>query len=360
MKKKPVIAMDLQSNHSEGAGPYVSTMNIINSNLKLDYNFQILTYDNSLGRGIRISRIIDLTRQLKKIKPDIVHFGGLQLSGLHIALSCVLAGVKNRVVTIHGFSSDNMEMNKMKRFILIYFVDLITLLLSTKIVGVSEFVAKRRLVRLFGSKNFGAIYNFPPEKQSAPKGLSIKETLNLSEDDVVVVTVSRITKEKGLNILANVIPQLSDCVNLKFVIVGIGDYLPTMQNQLATEIKSGRVFFLGYRNDVGNILQGCDIFVLPTLHETLSIALLEASIAGLPLIASDTGGVPEIVNDGENGYLFPVGDTSSLAEKIRSLYNRKDWRTIMGQKSIDSVQRKFSHQSIEQRLSNLYEDLLSK
>ena len=91
--RKPVVAMDL-STRGKGGGPYTSTMRLMQSALKESYEFRVISYDPSLGRGISWKRIRDLRRQIDEVDPDIVHFTGLQLSGFHIALASRLSGAR--------------------------------------------------------------------------------------------------------------------------------------------------------------------------------------------------------------------------------------------------------------------------
>ena len=90
MRSKPVIVMDLSSTGKDG-GPYISSTRIMNSELNEKYEFKSIIYKTELGRNISIKRILDIKNQLLEIKPDIVHFTGLQLSGFHVALACKLA-----------------------------------------------------------------------------------------------------------------------------------------------------------------------------------------------------------------------------------------------------------------------------
>ena len=356
-KDKPLVAMDL-SITGKGGGPYTSTTRIMQSNLKNKYDFKIISYDTCLGRGVSLKRILDLKRQILKLKPDIVHFTGLQLSGFHLAVACKLAGIKNTVVTVRGFSGDMIEFNPIKRILLTFILEPLTLLLTRKVYGVSEFVASRKLLKLFSFKSMGAIYNFPPEPCMEEGRGRFRYEHGMSSTDVVAVSVARINKEKGYHILEGAIKRFQGIPNLKFVIVGEGDYSAKMQFNLQGQISSGQVKFLGYRDDISYILNDCDFFILPTLHETLSVALLEASMAGLALVASNTGGVPEIVADGYNGLLVTPGDVQELVESIGEVYKNNKLRGEFSSNALKRVNEKFSKDSIESDIDTIYQSLL--
>ena len=357
VRKKQTVAIDIQSD-GRGGGPYTSTTRIIKSNLKLKYNFKTIRYNVLLGRGISISRIKDLINQLKMIKPDIVHFTGLQLSGFHIVVACRLAGIKNTVITVRGFTGDMIYFSFIKKLILTYILEPLTLLFTKRIYVNSEYVSSRKLLRIFKSKCLGAIYNFPPSPYVNLNLISIRKELGISGGDIVVVTVARINKEKGYHILDEAILKLNHKRNLKFIIVGNGTYLNDMRTKLAGQVKSKQVFFLGYRHDIQRILNDCDIFVLPTLHETLGVALLEASVEGLALIASKTGGVPEIVEDGYNGFLVPPGDINALQQAISILYSKTSLRKKFCDNARLKIHDKISSKSIEEKIDKVYQSLL--
>ena len=357
MRERPIIAMDLVKT-GKGGGPDVSNMRVMNSDLKNKYDFKYFVYDNELGRGISIKRIFNLSKQLEQIDPDIVHFSGLQLSGFHIILACKLARIKKTIVTIHGFSGDALDIHPIKKMILTYFIEPLTLFLSKKTYGVSEYVVSRRMVRIFANKCCGVIYNLVPFPYESNDDHSIREELGLSSSDILAVSVARIRKDKGYHILDEAISRFRDDLKLKFIIVGEGDYLSVMRKKLEEQILQGQVYFLGYRIDIQRILSKCNFFILPTLHETLSIALLEASVEGLPLIASNTGGVPEIVENGYNGLLVLPGDVNELADAIEILNKNGILRKQFSANSVLRIKEKFSSSVIVSKIDKVYQSLL--
>lgn len=356
--KKAKIALEL-STTGKGGGPYTSTSRIMNSDLKEKYDFHIIHYKTELGSGISLRRIKDLIEQIERINPDIVHFSGLQLSGFHMAVACKFAGVKNTVMTVRGFSGDAIYFNIIKKSILTYILEPITILLSKKVIAVSNYVLNRRVLRIFGSKDKRTIYNFPPKLDTkSDNKKSLREELGIEKNDIVIVTVARIIKDKGYHIFDEAILNFNGKTNLKFVIVGDGAYLENMKKKLEEMVNNNQVFFLGYRGDINHILKTCDIFVLPTLHETLSVALLEASQASLALIASRTGGVPEIVENNYNGILIEPSNVSDLSNAISYLVENEGLIGLYGARAKEKVKEKFSNESIEKGLDEVYTSVL--
>ena len=326
----------------------------MNSNLKSDFDFKIIHYRTDLGGKISLKRIFDLVSQIKKIKPDIVHFTGLQLSGFHIAVACKLAGVKNNILTIRGTSWDMLEFNPIKKILVSFIFEPLTMILCSKFYSNSKYTSSKFLMKLFNYKSLGWIYNFPPVEDFSKPLISYRKEWKLSKTDVIAVSVGRINREKGYHVLAKSISRLSDKKNLKFIIVGDGTYLEEMKKILSNQYKSKQVLFLGYRSDINSILKESDFFILPTLHETLSVALLEASKNSLAMIGSDTGGVPEIIKHQKNGLLVPPGNDKVLTEAIEFLSMHHGTRKKFGEYAKKRVDKYFSNEKIENQLRQLY------
>ncbi|GGH74525.1 glycosyltransferase [Phaeocystidibacter marisrubri] len=356
---KPVIAMDL-STAGKGGGPFTSTTRLMESELKESYEFRTIWYDVSLGAGVSWKRILHLRDQIREIKPDIVHYTGLQLSGFHMAVACRLAGVKRTVVSVRGFSGDALYFSKIKSFLLTYILEPFTLLSATRAVGVSKYVANRKALRILKSKTRSFIYNFPPPVSQSISRDDIRKELKIPADQVVAISVARITKDKGYHIFKDSIRSLSKQTNLTILIVGRGEYLDEMQEELSDQIAKGQVVFLGYKANVGDYLNASDIFVLPTLHETLSVALLEASSYHLALVASNTGGVPEIVIDGHNGRLVEPGNASELSEAIAELVASVEKRKEFGHNAFNRVNTTFDRRRLESQWDELYKTILKE
>lgn len=362
MRTKPVIAMDLSSN-GKGGGPYTSTMNILRSPLREKYQFETFTYHTELRDPFRVRRIADLVHQLKAIRPDIVHFTGMQAQGLFVAVACKLAGVPHTVVTARGFAGDDMTIGRIQRSIFNRLVEPLTMRLVDKAYGVSRYAASRELFLRFPQKSEGFVYNFPPlpyDRSLNP--LPVREELGLPAGQLLIATSGRITRDKGYAVLTRAIREFfshSPDAPVSFVVIGRGDYGDEMRRELADEVQRQAVLLLGYREDVSRILSESDLFVLPTLHETLSNSLLEASVEGLPLIASDTGGVPEIIQDGYNGLLVPPGDVDTLVQAMQTLVEDAPLRRQMGRHAKERVDRQFHAGDIVQKLDGIYTRLLA-
>jgi glycosyltransferase involved in cell wall biosynthesis len=123
---------------------------------------------------------------------------------------------------------------------------------------------------------------------------------------------------------------------------------------------SDMVKFLGNRTDVISLLKASDIYIMPSLYEGLSIALLEAMAMELPVVASAVGGAPEVIQDGINGFLIPSADAAALAEKIELLVNNPQLRVEMGLAARKRVEQSYSLARQAKRLEELYKSLIKE
>ena len=128
-----------------------------------------------------------------------------------------------------------------------------------------------------------------------------------------------------------------------------------MKTNLSNQVKSKKVLFTGYVSNPAMLYNEADIFVLPTLHETLSLVLLEASLHSLSLIASNTGGIPEIIEQDVNGDLVKVGDAEDIEKAIRKQFHNPKLRKIYGKNSLEKVKYKFDENQIADKIAEIYE-----
>ncbi len=155
-----------------------------------------------------------------------------------------------------------------------------------------------------------------------PSASDIRRLLGIPEGIPVLGTVANLFPRKGYEVMLQALPEIvSASPDVHYLIVGTGDsgyegLLRAMRSDLGLE---GRVHFAGYRDNVFPYLAAMDVYVHPALMEGFGIAVLEAMAMRKPVVATTTGGLPEIVRDGETGTLVPPGDAGQLARAVVSL-----------------------------------------
>jgi glycosyltransferase involved in cell wall biosynthesis len=190
----------------------------------------------------------------------------------------------------------------------------------------------------------------------AGKGEDVRWRLGIGLDAIVIGSVARLIPSKGIQHLLDAIPLVKDyCGDIRFMIVGDGPYEGTLKMRAKDLGVEGDVIFTGYVTTVWDYLDAMDVFVLPTLSEGLGVSVLEAMAMGKPVVASNVGGIPEIIEHGQNGYLVPPGDAAALASAIIYLIKNAHLRNTFGQKGRERVMTHFSAERMVQATAQLLE-----
>lgn len=172
----------------------------------------------------------------------------------------------------------------------------------------------------------------------------------------VITMVARFCNVKEHEILLRAFATLK--VGPRLRLVGDGPLRASCEDMARALGVAGRVEFLGNRDDVPALLASSDIFVLASKFEMLPISVLEAMRAGLPVIASDVGGVRETVTDGETGLLTPSGSIPALAHALRQMVDNRDLRLRYGRASRQRFLERFLYARQEERTRSLYREVL--
>jgi glycosyltransferase involved in cell wall biosynthesis len=173
------------------------------------------------------------------------------------------------------------------------------------------------------------------------------------------VTVANLRPEKGHDTLIDAVPRvLAAHPDAEFIVAGDGPLAPALAARARSRGVAHRVSFLGRSDDVSALLAASDIFVLPSRSEALPNAVIEAMAAGLPIVASRVGGIPELITPGVNGHLVPPGDPPALAEAIVELMDRPSFAHALGWAARARAEREFSFDRMVNRVSSLYLSLI--
>jgi len=293
---------------------------------------------------------VRLYRLLRRLRPNVVHTRNI--GTMDCAFVAFLARVPVRIHGEHGWDVNDPDgTNKKYRFmrrVLHRFVH--------RIVTVSRDL-ERWLVETVGipAKKVRHICNgvdtdrFHPEKPNASR----KET------GIVVGSVTRFSSIKDpVNLVDAFIEIADECKGAKLHMIGDGELYDTALGKIHDAGLESRAWLPGSRDDVAAQLRQMDVFVLGSLREGISNTVLEAMASGLPVVASDTGGNPELIDDGVNGVLVPPGDRRALADAIRDYVQHPDRCLRHGKASRDRILSRFSIRGMIENYRGLYEDAL--
>ena len=190
----------------------------------------------------------------------------------------------------------------------------------------------------------------------------VRQSLGIDEHRILIVCVGTLAQHKGHETLLEALKLLKDRNPSKLpatLIVGDGPLYEQLREKTRNLELDAHVIFTGFQNDVRKILAAADFAVLPSLYESFGIVILEAMAEGKPVIASRTGGIPEIIIDGETGILFPPEDSNLLAEAIEELTMNDEKRAKMGIACQDRVNSLFTVGEMAKEYQSVYLDVLN-
>jgi len=209
-------------------------------------------------------------------------------------------------------------------------------------------------------------------KQSSSKlsQQQAREKLGLAPKALVLGTVGRLEEQKGHRILLEALPDLIKYYpHLRLLLIGDGRLRETLEQQSKALGLTKHVLFLGTRRDLGDLFRAMDIFTMPSLWEGLSLAMLSAMAAGLPTIATDVGGVGDVLlkpniareqRDQHYGYVIPSDNAKALRDAICNLIDDRELAAQLAQAGKAHVQQHYSHEAFIRRLMAIYEEMMEK
>jgi glycosyltransferase involved in cell wall biosynthesis len=190
---------------------------------------------------------------------------------------------------------------------------------------------------------------------------NLRELLGVEENTLIVGTVARLHPVKGYTYLVKAIRQVvKERQNVVFPWIGEGDQHDELLREAQELGVEKYIKFLGFRKDVPDLLPQFDVFVLPSLSEGLSVAILEALAAGVPVLTTAVGGSPEVITSGETGLLVPSMDPAALADRICLLLSDTALRKRLASAGQEMVFQRFSLRRLVRETTDVYRALLRK
>lgn len=299
---------------------------------------------------------------IKKGKFQIVHTH-VRKAGIIGRWAAKLAGVPIIIHTTHG----NFFHGYFNRLITKFFViiERITALITDRIITLTKIEQSQYMERGIGKLS---------QYKSIPSGIDLKRfdynniyplrnevrrSLGLCDDDFIIGNIGRIAPIKGHEYLIRSATEvISKIPNAKFMIVGDGPIRSKME-ELASQLKiSDKVIFTGIRMDIPECLSVMDLFVLPSLNEGMGRALVEAMAMRVPVIASNIGGIPEVIVDGETGLLVPSKNSEVLAKAIIRLSKDKKLAEKLSQAGYEKAHLDFGIETMVNNISSVYQEMI--
>lgn len=189
----------------------------------------------------------------------------------------------------------------------------------------------------------------------------VRQKWGIAEGETVVGIAARLAEVKGHKYFIDAVEIISrDNADVRFLIAGIGPKEEELRELVKQKGLADKVVFTGFVDRIYEIFNIIDINVISSLSEALCLSLIEGMSAGKPSVATDTGGIPEVVKDGYNGFLVPPGDAERLADAILKLIYDPELRKTMGDRGREMMEKSFTADIMAEKIEGLYESVVRK
>jgi glycosyltransferase involved in cell wall biosynthesis len=306
-----------------------------------------------------ISALKKIKEYLQSVDADLLH-AQLEFSTILGGLAAKQIGIPT-VVTLHTIPSEKKSIKLMlhqflEDIILRYFFD--------KVICVSEETQRFYLKNAgIDSKKSLVLYNgidITAYSRPYKNRLEVLSEFNIPINAKVLTTVAVLREPKGIQYMIRAMPSLITIYpDIYYLIVGDGEYIDNLRDETVKANISSHVVFAGNRKDIPDILFASDLFVLPSLNEALPTVLAEAMAASLPILATNIGGIPEMIQVNLNGRLVPPANSQALANECISFFDDIKFSVKMGKAGRKMVGEKFNIENQIKQLQDLYIEVLT-
>jgi len=296
----------------------------------------------------------ELIRYIKEKKIDIVHTHSSK-AGIIGRCAAAAAGVRGIFHTVHGWPFHPYQRRAASALYIL--LERFAAMLTTRIVVVCEADKARGLAAKIGHPELYEIISYAIDAPSFGKAADtrIRRQLGIAGDSLVVGTVACFKPQKApldyLNLVRAVAAKMPDVV---FVMAGDGVLRRAVERFIKRHGLERKVILTGWRRDVPQLLAAFDVFVLTSRWEGLPVSVIEAMAASLPVVATHTGGIAELIHEPRNGFLCPCGDLGALRDKVLRLLRDRNLRLSTGAGASSSIGPEFTWQHAARSTEALY------
>lgn len=310
------------------------------------------TVELAIGRGVDLVAAWKLVRLVRRLRVDILQTHDAQTRRLGVIVA-LLTGVQH-VTSVHGWIFNNTKQRAAR------WLDTQVSRFTAHVITVSDCLRRElesagvQSERITVLGNAVLLNDYPRTNA----GRSLRKEFGIPDGHHVAAIIGRLSPEKGHDIFLSAARQILDAVpNTSFLIVGDGPERSRLE-RIAGELHLGsHVVFTGHRSAMADVYATIDFLMISSLTEGVPNVLLEAFAYGKPAVASDVGGVREVLRDGETGWLVQPGSVQQLAERTATMLTDPEGLKRMGAAARAAVEERFSFDNRTRALEWLYETL---
>ena len=290
---------------------------------------------------------------------------GVQVIHSHGYKGNILLGILPRrlrrlpqVATVHGWTWTN----GMSRMMVYEWLDALCLRRVDAVVVVNRAMLTHPRLQIIARHRLHVINNGIPlsgETSQSSGPLLQQDILDFAGKGTCIVTLGRLSEEKGFAFLIRAAGELVTAGrDVRLVIFGEGPLRYELEQLVARLGLSARVMLPGFVADGAQFLSHCTIFALPSLTEGLPMVLLEAMEAGLPIVAANVGGIPEVLDHGQCGLLVPAGEVAALRDGLLAIVENREQARVRVQRARERVRTQYSSRVMAQHYLTVYQEAM--
>jgi glycosyltransferase involved in cell wall biosynthesis len=302
-------------------------------------------------RSFTLKYLFRLISFIKKNKINIVHAHG-KGAGIYARLAKIFTPGTHLVYTLHGLHISNYSAMMKQLYLMI---ERILGKLTDKFINVSN-GEKLECIdnKLFDESKSLVIYNaIENNKEILLVKNELRKNLDLPINKFLIVSVIRFNPQKNVGAMLDIAQKFSDEKKFMFIIIGDGEEKSEIEKRII-EDRIDNVKLLGYKKNVNEYLSASDLFLSTSLWEGLPYSLIEATRAGIPIVASNVTGNNEVVLDHFNGYLFDVKDISIASKLIMELSLSPENMELFGSNSKKVFKDNFQLDTMLEKTKDVY------
>ena len=232
---------------------------------------------------------------------------------------------------------------------------------SDVVTAVSDSLVKQTHELIQPKKEIETVYNFIDDRVYNKKDAShLKKQYGILEDEKVVIHVSNFRKVKRVQDIVYSFQLIQKAINAKLLLVGDGPEMTYISNLVSELGLTDKVLFLGKQENLEELYSLSDLMLLLSEKESFGLVLLEAMACGVPCIGTNTGGIPEVIYEGETGYICEVGDIKSIANRAIELLSNDLLHQNMSGNAAFTAKNVFHSEKIVTQYESIYYDLTAK
>ncbi|ANU28114.1 N-acetyl-alpha-D-glucosaminyl L-malate synthase BshA [Planococcus versutus] len=296
---------------------------------------------------------------------EVIKNEGLDLLHVHYAIPHAVCAILGRdmaasnigiVTTLHGTDITVLGADSSLKEAIRYGIEK-----SDIVTAVSNSLKEQTYELIQPIKEIETVYNFVDEREYFSQDASkLKQQLGINADEKVMIHVSNFRNVKRVQDVVETFALTYEKIKCKLLLIGDGPEMGRIIQQVRELGLDEQVLFLGKRDGLAEFYSMSDIKLLLSEKEAFGLVLLEAMACGVPVIGSNIGGMPEIIEPGINGYLVELGDTQKAAEYATRLLRDDSQLQKLRQGALKTVAERFSSSKILEQYEELYEQLMDK